>query len=106
MVIVGSHKELKLKMKLKCDITVLIIIFVLSFLGGGVAGYFIAPKEINQYQYITQNQSQNQMQFQSQITIAGRHKVQTLQIEIEGMTNIIVTTITNGITNSVITNKE
>jgi hypothetical protein len=76
-----------------------IIAILIAFGGGVVVGNVTAPKEVNEYQYIEQTQSQNQMQMQSVITVTGRDSVKTFQLEIDGLTNIILTTITNGVTN-------
>jgi len=86
-------------MKLKCDVILLIIFFIIGAGGGFTLGYVSAPKEITNIQNIEQTQIQTQAQGQVQITVIDGRKLQSVSVQIDGLTNIEVITVTNGATN-------
>ncbi|OHD53937.1 MAG: hypothetical protein A2Y33_12260 [Spirochaetes bacterium GWF1_51_8] len=84
---------------LKCDPVTVVILLILGLGGGFALGYFTAPKEINEYQYITQQQTQMQAQGQMTVTVVDGKALQSVTIQLEGMTNIRFLTVSNGVTN-------
>ncbi|NPV00697.1 MAG: hypothetical protein HPY53_04870 [Brevinematales bacterium] len=86
-------------MTLKCDVILIIIFFIIGAGGGFSLGYVSAPKEITNIQNIEQTQIQTQAQGQVTVTVAGGRELQSVQVQLDSLTNITVLTVTNGVTN-------
>lgn len=85
--------------------TVLVIIAIILSFGGGIfVGNKTAPKEINNITVIKNTQSVNTIAIAANIDIEDNGQHRYLTISIDGITNIEVLTITNGITNRIETN--
>jgi len=86
---------------LSCDPITIVIIVILLLFGGGVGGYVIrgevAPKTV--VNNIEQTQIQMQSQLQSTVNVIDGKNVKTVDLQIDGMTNVSVYISTNGVTN-------
>jgi len=80
---------------------IVIIVLVLGGFGGGVAvGQATAPKEIVQNQYIVTSANANALASANNITVVLDGKlVKSISLAYDGITNLKVLLITNGITN-------
>jgi hypothetical protein len=80
-----------------------LIVGLCLLFGGGIAGWFIrgevAPKTVNNNTYIENTTTANSIAVAANIDVDenGVHKYIT--VSIEGITNIVVYTVTNGQTN-------
>lgn len=89
---------------LSCEPVTIVIIVILLLFGGGVGGYVIrgevAPKTVNQNQYILTVASANALASANNITVVLDGKIiKSISLAYDGITNLEVLLITNGITN-------
>lgn len=76
-----------------------IICIILAFGGGGVVGWVVSPKEIKNITKIENTQSVNTIAIAANIDIEDGGVHRYITIDLDGITNIEVLTITNGETN-------